>query len=63
MIAQANIPFDKDGKITCDELIFYLKTKTYYIPQAEADEILDCFRVFDSNNDMTITRKELETIL
>merc|ERR1712166_1088622 len=45
-----------------DELIFYLKTKAYYIPQTEAEEVLDCFRVFDSNKDMTITRKELETI-
>jgi len=57
-----NLDRDKDGKITCDELIFYLKTKTYYVPQSEAEEILDCFRVFDSNNDLTITKKELETI-
>ena len=53
---------DKDGMISVDELIFYLKTKAYYIPQNEAEEVLDCFRVFDSNKDMTVTRKELETI-
>merc|ERR1711957_1079694 len=53
---------DHDGKISVDELIFYMKTKAYYIPHTEAEEILDCFRVFDSNKDMTVTRKELETI-
>lgn len=57
-----NMDRDKDGLIDVNELIFYLKTKSYYVPQTEAAEILDCFRVFDSNKDMTITKKELETI-
>lgn len=54
---------DHNGSISVDELIFYLKTKAYYIPQTEVDEIIECFKVFDSDNDMKITKKELENIL
>ena len=54
---------DYNGTITVDELIFYLKTKIYYIPQTEVDEIIECFKAFDMNNDMKITKNELENIL
>ena len=54
---------DHNGTISIDELIFYLKTKVYYIPHTEVDEIIDCFKAFDADNDMKISKKELENIL
>jgi Ca2+-binding EF-hand superfamily protein len=57
------VDIDHNGTITVDELIFYLKTKVYYIPQTEVDEIIECFKAFDKNNDMKISKNELENIL
>lgn len=54
---------DHNGSISVDELIFYLKTKVYYIPRSEVDEIIDCFKAFDSDNDMKISKQELQNIL
>ncbi len=53
---------DHNGSISVDEFIFYLKTKVYYIPQTEVDEIINCFKVFDVDNDMKITKTELENV-
>jgi len=53
---------DHNGAISIDEFIFYLKTKVYYIPQKEVDEVINCFKAFDTDNDMKITKKELENI-
>lgn len=54
---------DHNGTISIDELIFYMKTKVYYIPKTQVDEIIQCFKAFDSNNDMKLSKKELENIL
>lgn len=57
------VDLDNNSTITLQELMFYLKTKVFYIQENKVDEIIECFKVFDSDNDMKLTKKEIEKIM
>lgn len=53
---------DKNGYITLDEFINYMD-ENYVISQNEIDDLIEAFKIFDYNNNGSISKEEFTNIL